>query len=312
MDNNATVFGIMKRSVKDMFLENHKKHQMIQIKKIVTLPTSVWTKRPTFSQQLRIVPWGGKTLNFELANTCPMDNFVFISHTLMITHDKEIKSIGDPLYTTLKDTNNFILKNSFAEAKYNCLIHLTNPPAMRNGIIDNYGNEHGTFLVLFSETLETKFDSSCSDSACPLESISYMSKAVEVPALNQNGHQLSRRKYFNDCVKQWHENDTVSHCQRLTSKGTPCPRIRSKIVRRFVRNFPFFLPTNLDFFSKNKQLVAIEDLPEELKFQGSNKGSICYRSYAVTFGSGTHFISALELNNELSSKLGWYGHQKSW
>ena len=57
----------------------------------------------------------------------------------MITDDKEIKSIGDPLYTALKDTNNFILKNSFAEAKYNCLINLPNPPAMINGIIDTYG-----------------------------------------------------------------------------------------------------------------------------------------------------------------------------
>ena len=59
-------------------------------KKILTLPTSVQSKRPTFNQQLRILPWGGKNSNFELANTCPMENFLFILHTLMITHDKEI------------------------------------------------------------------------------------------------------------------------------------------------------------------------------------------------------------------------------
>ena len=50
-------------------------------KKIVTLPASFQSKRPTFNQQLRILPWGGKNLNFELANTCPMDNFLFILHT---------------------------------------------------------------------------------------------------------------------------------------------------------------------------------------------------------------------------------------
>ena len=126
------------------------------------------------------------------------------------------------------------------------------------------GNEHDTFLVLFSETLETKFDSSCSDSACPRKSITYTSKAVEVPALNQNGYQLSRRKLFSDCIKQWHENNTVSHGQRLTSKGTPCPGIRSRTAKRFVRDFPFCLPVNLDFFSKNKQLVATDDLPKQL------------------------------------------------
>ena len=34
----------------------------------------------------------------------------------MITHDKEMNSICDPLYTILKDTNNFILKGKYAEA----------------------------------------------------------------------------------------------------------------------------------------------------------------------------------------------------
>ena len=119
----------------------------------------------------------------------------------MITHDKKIKSICDPLYTTLTYANN-ILKNNVGEAKYNSLINLPNPLAMINGMTDTNGNEHDTFLVLFSETLETKFYSCCSDFACPRKSITYISKAVEVPALSQNGYQLSRRKYLDDCVKQ--------------------------------------------------------------------------------------------------------------
>ena len=52
--------------------------------------------------------------------------------------------------------------------------------------------------------------------------------------------------------------------------------------------------------------LSIDDLPIQLKLQCSNKGSNGYKLSAATFGSDTHFISALELNDELTSKPGWY------
>ena len=134
-----------------------------------------------------------------------------------------------------------------------------------------YGNEHDTFLILFSDALETSFDSTCSNATCPNKSIRYTSKSVEIPLLNKNTNHPNKRQYFFDCVKQWHENNTASNCQRLTNHGTHCPGIRSRTVTKFVRNVPFFLPINLDLFSRNKSLVTTDDLPKQLKLQSPNK-----------------------------------------
>ena len=67
--------------------------------KLARMTTPAQTVGQKFDSNLNILPWGGKSLNFELTNTCQMDNFLFIIHTLMITHDKEMNSICDPLYT---------------------------------------------------------------------------------------------------------------------------------------------------------------------------------------------------------------------
>ena len=146
--------------------------------------------------------------------------------------------------------------------QYEYIMHLPNPPPQINGIIDMYGNEHDTFLILFSDVLETSFDSTCSDATCPNKSVRYTSKSVEIPLMNKNTNHPNKRQYFFDCVKQWHENNTVSNNQRLTNHGTHCPGIRSRTARKFVRNMTFFLPINLDLFSKNKSLVTIDDLPK--------------------------------------------------
>ena len=135
-------------------------------------------------------------------------------------------------------------------------MHLPNPPPQINGITDIYGNEHDTFLILFLDVLETSFDGTCSDATCPNKSIRYTSKSVEIPLLNKNTNHPNKRQYCSDCVKQWHENNTVSNWQRSTNHGTHCPGIRSRTARKFVRNVPFFLPITLDLFSKNKSLVT--------------------------------------------------------
>ena len=75
-------------------------------------------------------------------------------------------------------------------------MHLPNPPPQINGIIDMYGNEHDTFLILFSDALETSFDSTCSDATCPNKSIRYTSKSVEIPLLNKNTNHPDKRQYF--------------------------------------------------------------------------------------------------------------------
>ena len=111
-----------------------------------------------FHSQLKIIPWGGKSIRFELTNTCPMDNFLFMIHTLAITHDSQIMSMAHPFNTLLRDMNNFIKQGRFAEAKNHCFMQLPNPPPKINGVIDVYGMNLTVFLfyyqMLWKQTLK--------------------------------------------------------------------------------------------------------------------------------------------------------------
>ena len=94
---------------------------------------------------------------------------------------------------------------------------------------------------------------------------------------------------------------------RRSITGIVCTGTRNCSERIFDNGFPIILPFNADLLSKNGSIKSIQDLPLHLNF--SVNGTIKrYELLAVTFGSETHFISAIKnvITNFESKVVGIY------
>ena len=257
---------------------------------------------------INVIPWAGKITRqnqyIELVNTCPIDNFLMIFDYLVHYRKADINLLPKPLPIIFQDINKLLPNKQFGEAKMKWFGNVQFLPVIVNGQIDIFGNEHELFIKGIDKVLVNTVTSTCSEPNCPQRVIQLKSYSIDLGVLPRAQH-ITPQIYFRDSAMHWFQNNIISNCMRRSITGIVCTGTRNCFERIFDNGFLIILPFNADLLSKNGSIKSIQDLPLHLNF--SVHGTIKrYEPLAVTFGSGTHFISAIKMSSPILNQSGWY------
>ena len=126
---------------------------------------------------LVVVPWGGTTRQgITLANTCPVDNWLIIFQALVKSGRIDLDDLagaGNVIRTALS----LIDHHHYGEAKLTCLLTM---PAVKNRVIDLYGNEGDYFLKIIQPFLATAVTTWCSLPLYPSMTSTYLSHGISL------------------------------------------------------------------------------------------------------------------------------------
>ena len=204
----------------------------------------------------------------------------------------------------MQQIHELLVDKEFGEAKYKWLDKLPNSPVIANGKVDVFGNENQTVITGLAKVLSTTVTSTCSEPNCPLPIRNVKSYSIELGLL-PGRKNCSPQLYFRDCAMQWFNNNIITNCMRTSISGNFCPDTRSCSERKFDNDFPLLLPFNVELFSGNGSINCINDLPLKLNFTVARSPKM-YKLFAVTYGSGAHFISAIKMSPQIMKQDGWF------
>lgn len=158
---------------------------------------------------LVVIPWGCRTNSgIQLANTCPIDNWLMIFQALSGKIDlDELNGAGNNIKTALL----MVDLKQYGDAK---IISLPTPPVIRNGIIDLYGNEADYLITMLQSFLATTVTSFCNLTTCPSMVNTYKSHAI---ALGYNDNST-----FISSLNDW-LHPKMTYCQRKFQIKPPVP-----------------------------------------------------------------------------------------
>ena len=164
---------------------------------------------------LVVVPWGGTTRQgITLANNCPVDNWLMIFQALVKSGRIDLDDLagaGNVICTALS----LIDHHQYGEAKLACLLTM---PAVKNRVIDLYGNEGDYFLKIIQPFLATVVTTWCSLPLCPSRTSTYLSHGISLGcSIKDNTFDASLQEWLNPGTSQWQKK-----CTNKPSTGIPC------------------------------------------------------------------------------------------
>lgn len=157
---------------------------------------------------LVVIPWGGTTSSgIQLANTCPIDNWLMILQALVKSRRLVLDELGN--VGNIKSALFLVDLKRYGDAK----VTLPQMPAIKHGIINFYGNESDYFISLLQPFLATTITSSCNLSTCPSMIKTQISHSI---ALGCNDNNST----FVNSLDEWH-HPRMNRCQRKFQSKPP-------------------------------------------------------------------------------------------
>ena len=158
---------------------------------------------------LVVIPWGGTTSSgIQLANTCPIDNWLMILQALVKSRRLVLDELGN-VGNIIKSALFLVDLKRYGDAK----VTLPQMPAIKHGIINFYGNESDYFISLLQPFLATTITSSCNLSTCPSMIKTQISHSI---ALGCNDNNST----FVNSLDEWH-HPRMNRCQRKFQSKPP-------------------------------------------------------------------------------------------
>ena len=249
---------------------------------------------------LVVIHWGGTTSSgIQLANTCPIDNWLMILQALVKSRRMvldELDNVGNIIRSAL-----FLVDlKRYGDAK----VTLPQTPVIKHGIIDFYGNESDYFISLSQPFLATTITSSCNLSTCPSMIKTQISHGI-APGCNDNNNTFvhSLDEWFhlrmNPCQRNFQSKlpvsipsqpDVTLNCDGTQTVSWHCPGFRTSTPRSFSCFKKFFI-FSVDLLSRRTHLRT-KDLPSTITLNGK-----LLNLHSATLWGGGHYICMFNYAN---------------
>ena len=248
---------------------------------------------------LIVIPWGGTTSDgVNMINTCPIDNWLMIFQSLTKSGRMALGDLtGDLIETAIQ----LVELNRFADAKR---LFLMQNLAVKNGILDCYGNEADYCIRVLLPFLATTITSTCNLATCPSMTDVYKSHSI---SLGSNGNNVSFHTSLNEwllptttpCQRKFCSEppstipsrpNVTLHCDGTQSVSWHCHELRMTSPRLFscFKNFVIF---SVDLLSRTLNL-KFNDLPTTIVLNDKPLSL-----HSATLWNGSHYICILSYFN---------------
>ena len=135
----------------------------------------------------QVPPWDGTVFLPLLGlrnviNTCPIDNFLVITHAFWKTDNlfnQELTQSLDPYASTMIKVFRLFDQGKFGDGKFRWLQQFTGRFDFANQVtVDVWGNEDDLFVSRLEASLHTTFQSHCCSQNCPRSTLDMHTKRI--------------------------------------------------------------------------------------------------------------------------------------